>query len=181
MGRVCDNARGTHSDDGYRALVLGDKVGKATKVKEGHPGKTGRKSKATRGAKRERNAICIRTINTYIHTYTRIYTHVYVYVCLVSGANAYLTFGRRGYRIVFLFFFVFRVSFFVRYTVFSGDSGGGRNLIARSPRDYNSGVRTPTRYATQCCSCVYAIDYFGIRMRGTKGNRETTALPIAGQ
>jgi len=115
------------------------------------------------------------TYNRDIYIYVYIYC-IYIYVCmyiLLNGVNAYLTFGT-GFSFFHFFPLLYVVCFsfvILRGTVFRGH-----------PVNAFCEIRFECTHShTQCCSCVYAIGYFGIWLRGTKGNREATASPIAGQ
>lgn len=93
--------------------------------------------------------------------------YVYVYI-LLNGVNAYLTFGT-GFS-----FFHFSPLFdclFFRLSFFAVPFFGGHPVNAFREIRFEC-----THSHTQCCSCVYAIDYFGLRLRGDKREIEKRQL-----
>lgn len=117
-----------------------------------------------------RKAICRYTYNCgiynkYLKINKNIYIHICIYVCVyfIKRRERVLNFRYGDFR-SFIFvlssftLFVFRLSFFA--VPFFGEH----------PVNAFREIRFECTHShTQCCSCVYAIDYFGIRIRGTKG------------
>lgn len=118
-----------------------------------------------------------REIYVYIHTYVYVYTcmcmYVYVYI-LLNGVNAYLTFGTGFSFFHFSPLFdclFFRLSFFA-VPFFRGTP------CQRVPRDT---IRVYTLAHAMLFMCIRDRLFRTTVAGGQKGNRETTALPIAGQ
>lgn len=128
-----------------------------------------------------------------MYTYNRdiyVYTYIYIYVCMIymythiinvcvyillNGVNAYLTFGT-GFSFFHFppppptFYVVCFLFVILRGTVFRGHPVNAFREIRFEC----------THLHTQCCSCVYAIDYFGLWMRGTKGKQRNDSFTDSG-
>jgi len=110
--------------------------------------------------------------NTYIYI-----KYIYVYVCmyiLLNGVNAYLTFGM-GFPFFHFFLPVLRCLFFVCHSSRYRFSG---TPCQRVPRDT---IRVYTLAHVMLFMCIRDRLFRTTDAGEQKGNRETTALPIAGQ